>query len=128
MTNRNYPVRPDGNPKVAPIKKKDIHESLQEANESAERLHERMTELDTKFATMQESGVTTRLDAHSLKLINNLLAQMKATPNDIEKMLNTMMDKVIKQMDEKISEIKTLCIAITLFFNGLLAMVVYLLK
>ena len=42
-------------------------------------------------------------------------------------MLNTVMDKVIKQIDEKISEIKTLCIAITLFLNGLLAMIVYLL-
>lgn len=128
MTNKNYLVRPAGSQKAAPVKKKDIHESLQDANQSAEKLHEQMTELNTKFATMQESGVTTRLDAHSEKLINNLLAQMKATPKDVEKVLNSKMDKVIKQMDEKISEIKMLCIAITLLFNGLLAMVVYLLK
>ena len=125
MTNKNYPVRPDGNPKVAPVKKKDIHESLQDANESAGKLHERMTELNTRFATMQESGVTTRLDAHSEKLINNLLTQMKATPKDVEKVLDSKMDKVVKQMDEKISEIKMLCIAITLFLNGLLAMVAF---
>ena len=82
-----------------------------------------MAELNTKFVTMQESGVTTRLDAHSEKLINNLLAQMKATPKDVEKMLNSKMDKAIKQMDEKISEIKMLCIAFTLFLNVLLAMI-----
>ena len=128
MTNKNYPVRPDGNPKAAPVKKKDIHESLQDANHSAEKLHEQMSELNTKFATMQESGVTTRLDAHSEKLINNLLAQMKATPKDVEKMLNSKMDKAIKQMDEKISEIKILCIAITLFLNGIIAMLLFMLK
>ena len=127
MTNKNYPVRPDGNPKVAPVKKKDIHESLQDANQSAEKLHEQMTELNTKFSTMQESGVTTRLDEHSEKLINNLLAQMKATPKEVEKVLDSKMDKVIKQMDEKISEIKILCIAITLFLNGLL-MIILLMK
>ena len=128
MTNKNYPVRPVSSQKAAPVKKKDIHESLQDANQSAEKLHEQMTELNTKFATFQESGVTTRLDAHSEKLINTVLAQMKATPKDVEKLLNSKMDKAIKQMDEKISEIKMLCIAITLFLNGLLAMVVLLLK
>ncbi len=87
-----------------------------------------MTELNTKFATMQESGVTTRLDAHSVELINIVLAQMKATPKDVEKLLNSKMDKAIKQMDEKISEIKMLCIAITLFLNGLLAMLLFMLK
>ena len=128
MTNKNFPVRPVSSQKAAPVKKKDIHESLQDANQSAEKLHEQMTELNTKFATMQESGVTTRLDAHSEKLINNLLAQMKATPKDVEKVLNSKMDKVIKQMDEKISEIKILCIAITLFLNGVIAMIVLILK
>ena len=87
-----------------------------------------MTELNTNFSTMQESGITTKLDAHSEKLINNLLAQVKATPKEMEKLLNSKMDKAIKQMDEKISEIKMLCIAITLFLNGQLAMVILLLK
>ena len=128
MTNKNYPVRPASSQKAAPVKKKDIHESLQDANESAEKLHEQMAELNSKFATMQKSGVTTRLDAHSVELINTVLAQMKATPKDVEKVLNSKMDKAIKQIDEKISEIKMLCIAITLFLNGLLAMVIFLLK
>ncbi|MBO4822060.1 MAG: hypothetical protein J5548_11445 [Prevotella sp.] len=125
MTNKNYPVRPTSSQKAAPVKKKDIHESLQDANQSAEKLHEQMTELNTKFATIQESGVTTRLDARSVELINTALAHMKATPKEVEKVLDSKMDKVIKQMDEKISEIKMLCIAITLFLNGLLAMVVF---
>ena len=116
MRNVNYPVRPESSPKIAPVKKKDIHESLQEANESAEKLNERMTELGTKFATMQKAGVTSRLDARSMELINNVLAQ------------NTTMDKAVKQIDEKISEIKMLCIAITLFLNGIIAMIVLMLK
>ena len=40
MHNKNYPVRPASSQKAAPVKKKDIHESLQDANESAEKLHE----------------------------------------------------------------------------------------
>ena len=82
----------------------------------------------TRFTTMQESGVTTRLDARSVELINTVIAQMKATPKDVERVLNSKMDKVIKQMDEKISEIKMFCIAITLFLTGLQAMVFFLLK
>ena len=61
MKNTIYPVRPESNPKVAPVKKKDIHESLQEANESAEKLNEQMTALDTRFAAIQKEGVTSRL-------------------------------------------------------------------
>lgn len=125
MTNKNFPVKPVSSQKAAPVKKKDIHESLQEANESAERLHERMTELNTKFATMQKSGITTKLDAHSEELINNLLAQMKATPKEIEKILNTMMDKVIKQVDDEIAKIKTYAIIVTLIFNTIITMVIY---
>ena len=128
MRNVNYPVRPESSPKIAPVKKKDIHESLQEANESAEKLNERMTELGTKFATMQKAGVTSRLDARSMELINNVLAQTNAMPKEVEKAVNTTMDKAVKQIDEKISEIKMLCIAITLFLNGIIAMIVLMLK
>ena len=126
MHNKNYPVRPASSQKAAPVKKKDIHESLQDANESAEKLHEQMAELNSKFATMQKSGVTTRLDAHSVELINTVLAQMKATPKDVEKVLNSKMDKVIKQIDGKISEIKMFCLAITLFLIGLQSMVFFM--
>ncbi len=38
------------------------------------------------------------------------------------------MDKATKRIDEKISEIKMLCIVITLFLNGLLAMAVLMVK
>ena len=128
MRNVNYPVRPESSAKVAPIKKKDIHESLQEVNELAERLNERMTELGTKFATMQKTGVTSRLDARSMELLSTVLAQTNAMPGKVEKAVNTTMDKAVKQIDEKISEIKMLCIAITLFLNGIIAMIVLMLK
>ena len=128
MKNTIYPVRPESSPKVAPIKKKDIHESLQEANESAEKLNERMTELGTKFATMQKAGIMTKLDPQSMKLLDTIITETNAMPKEVEKVVNKAMNKVIKQMDEKISEIKMLCIAITLFLNGIIAMVFFLLK
>ena len=123
-----YPVRPESSPKVAPVRRKDIHESLQEANESAEKLNEQMTELGTKFATMQKAGVTSRLDARSMELINNVLAQTNAMPGKVEKAMNAAIGKAIKQIDEKISEIKWLCIAITLFLTGLEIMVFLFMK
>ena len=83
MKNIIYPVRPESSPKVAPVKKKDIHESLQEANESAEKLNEQMTALDTRFAAIQKEGVTSRLDARSVKLFNTVLAQTNAMPKEV---------------------------------------------
>ena len=127
MKNTIYPVRPESSPKVAPVKKKDIHESLQEANESAEKLNEQMTALDTRFAAMQKAGVTSRLDARSVELFNTVLAQTKAMPKEVEKVVNAAMSKAIKQIDEKISEIKMLCIAIILFLNGLQALFFFML-
>lgn len=106
MKTNQYQVRPDSSQKVAPVRKKDIHESLQEVNESAEKLNERMTELGTRFATMQKAGVTSRLDARAVELFNNVLAQTNAMPGKVEKAVNTAIGKAIKQIDEKISEIK----------------------
>ena len=128
MKNTIYPVRPESSPKVAPIKKKDIHESLQEANESAEKLNERMTELASRFVTMQEKGITTKLDLQSMKLLDTIITETNAMPKEVEKVVNKAMNKVIKQMDEKNSEIKMLCIAFTLFLNGIIATVFFLLK
>ena len=128
MTNKNYPVRPTSSPKVAPVEKKDIHESLQEANESAEKLNVRMTELASRFVTMQEKGITTKLDLQSMKLLDTVITQTNAMPKDVEKVVKKVLGKVVKQMDEKISEIKMLCIAITLFLNGVIAMIVLMLK
>ena len=128
MKNIIYPVRPESSPKVAPVKKKDIHESLQEANESAENLNVRMTELASRFVTMQEKGITTKLDLQSMKLLDTVITQTNAMPKDVEKVVNKVLGKVVKQMDEKISEIKMLCIAITLFLNGVIAMIVLMLK
>ena len=46
----------------------------------------------------------------------------------VEKAIKTEMDKAVTRMDEKMSEIKMLYIVITLFFNGLLAMAVLMMK
>lgn len=128
MKNNQYPIRLESGAKVAPVKKKDIHESLQEVNDLAAKLNEQMTELDTRFATMQKAGVTSRLDARSIELLNNVLTQTNAMPDKVKKVVNTIMDNAVKQIDEKISEIKMLCIAITLFLNGIIAMIVLMLK
>ena len=97
-------------------------------SESAEKLNEQMTALDTRFATMQEKGITTKLDPQSIKLLGTIITQTNAMPKEVEKAVNKAMNKVIKQIDEKISEIKMLCIAITLFLNGIIAMIVLMLK
>ena len=128
MKNTIYPVRPGSNPKVAPVKKKDIHESLQEANESAEKLNERMTELGTRLATMQVTGITTKLDPQSIKLLGTVITQTNTMPKEVEKAVNKAMDKAIKQIDEKISQIKMFCLAITLFLTGLHIMAFLLMK
>ena len=46
----------------------------------------------------------------------------------MEKAIKTEMDKAVTRMDEKISEIKMLCIVITIFLNGLLEMAVLMVK
>ena len=58
---------------------------------------------------MQKTGITTKLDPQSMKLLDTVIAQTKAMPKEVEKAVNLAMDKAIKQMDEKISEIKMLC-------------------
>ena len=65
-----YPVKPESSPKVAPVKRKDIHESLQEANELAEKLNERMAELgvpylslETDYSQSDAGQLSTRLEA-----------------------------------------------------------------
>ena len=128
MKSNQYPIRPESSPKIAPIKKKDIHESLQEANESAEKLNVRMTELASRLVTIQEKGITTKLDPQSMKLLDTVITETNATPKEVEKVVNKALGKVVKQMDEIISEVKMFCIAITLFLNGIIAMIVFLLK
>ena len=126
MKNTIYPVRPEGSPKVAPVKKKDIHESLQEANESAEKLNERMTELAIRFATMQETGITTKLDPQSIKLLGTVITQTNAMPKEVEKAVNKVLDKAIKQINEKLSEMMKFCIGGTIVINGLWAIIALL--
>lgn len=132
MTNKNFLIRPEASPKAAPVRKQDIQESLQEANETADKLLERMTEMTRKYSTLMDSGITSRLDNRSVALFNTVLAETKAMPREVEKAvekaIKTEMDKAMTRIDEKISEIKMLCIVITLFLNGLLAMAVLMVK
>lgn len=132
MANRNYLIRPVASPKAAPVRKKDIQESLQEASETAGKLLERMTEMTRKYSTLMDSGITSRLDNRSVALFNTVLADTKAMPREVEKAvekaIKTEMDKAMTRIDEKTSEIKMLCIVITIFLNGLLAMAVLMVK
>ena len=77
---------------------------------------------------MQQIGITTKLDPQSMKLLDTVITQTNTMPKEVEKAVNKAMDKAIKQIDEKISEIKMLCIAITIFLAGLQAMVFFMLK
>ena len=72
--------------------------------------------------------MTSRLDNRSVALFNTVLAQTNAMPKEVEKVVNAAISKAVKQIDEKISEIKMLCIAITLFLNGIIAIIVLMLK
>jgi len=91
-----------------------------------------MTEMNRKYSTLMASGITSRLDNRSISLFNTVLAETKAMPREVEKavekVVKTEMDKAMTRMDEKMSEIKMLCIVITLFLNGLLAMAVLMVK
>lgn len=132
MANRNYLIRPEASPKAAPVRKKDIQERLQEASDTADKQLERMTEMTRKYSTLMDSGITSRLDNRSVALFNTVLAETKAMPREVEKamekVVKTEMDKAMTRIDEKTSEIKMLCIVITIFLNGLLAMAVLMVK
>lgn len=57
----------------------------------------------------------------------HIIEQRNAMPKEVGKAVNTAMDKAVKQIDEKISEIKMLY-CITLFLKGIIAMIVLMLK
>ena len=78
------------------------------------------------------TGITSRLDNRATSLFNTVLAETKAMPREVEKAVEkavkTEMDKTVTRMDEKMSEIKMLCIVVTLIINGLLVMVEWIVK
>lgn len=122
MANKNFLIRPEASPKAAPVRKKDIQESLQEANETADKLLERMTEMNRKYSTLMDSGITSRLDNRSVALFNTVLAETKAMPREVgkavEKAKKTEMDKTIGQIKSEIETLKN---------YGLIALVVIML-
>lgn len=120
MANKNYPVRPDSNPKVAPVRKKDVTEVLLEVNELAEKLLELMAELNTKYTVLQKNGLPLRMEGRSRELFETLFAQMKELPVQVDKAAAAGMEKSIKRLDDEITKVRNYCITVTIVINALI--------
>ena len=121
MANKNYPVRPDSNPKVAPVRKKDVTEVLLEVNELAEKLLEQMAELNTKYKVLQKDGLPLRMEGRSRELFETLFGRMKELPVQVDKAAAAGMEKSIKRLDDEITKVKKYCIIGTIVINLLFA-------
>ena len=121
MANKNYPVRPNSNPKAAPVRKKDITEVLLEVNELAEKLLEQMAELNTKYTVLQKDGLPLKMEGRSRELFETLFSQMKELPVQVDKAAAAGMEKSIKRLDDEITKVKKYCIIGTIVINLLFA-------
>ena len=121
MANKNYPVRPDSSPKAAPVRKKDITEVLLEVNELAEKLHEQMEELNTKYTVLQKDGLKLKMEGRSRELFETLFARMKELPVQVDKAAAAGMEESIKRLDDEITKIRNYCIIGTIVINVLFA-------
>ena len=124
MANKNYPVRPNSNPKAAPVRKKDITEVLLEVNELAEKLLEQMAELNTKYTLLQRNGLPLKMEGRSRELFETLLARMKELPVQLDKAAAAGMERSIKRLDDEINKIRNYCIIGTIAINVLFALFV----
>ena len=122
MANKNYPVRPNSNPKAAPVRKKDITEVLLEVNELAEKLLEQMAELNTKYKVLQKDGLPLRMEGRSRELFETLFGRMKELPVQVDKAAAAGMEKSIKRLDDEIIRVKNYCIIGTIVINVLFAL------
>ena len=122
MANKNYPVRPDSNPKAAPVRKKDVTEVLLEVNELAEKLLEKMAELNTKYTVLQKDGLPLKMEGRSRELIETLFARMKELPVQVDKASAAGIEKSIKRLDAEITKVRNYCIAGTIAINVLLVL------
>ena len=120
MANKNYPVRPNSNPKAAPVRKKDITEVLLEVNELAEKLLEQMVKLNTKYANLQKNGLPLKMEGRSRELFETLFAQMKELPVQVDKAAAAGMEKSIKRLDDEITKVRNYCITVTIVINALI--------
>ena len=120
MANKNYPVRPDSNPKAAPVRKKDVTEVLLEVNDLAEKLLEQMVKLNTKYANLQKNGLPLKMEGRSRELFETLFAQMKELPVQVDKAAAAGMEKSIKRLDDEITKVRNYCITVTIVINALI--------
>lgn len=120
MANKNYPVRPDSNPKAAPVRKKDVTEVLLEVNELAEKLLEKMAELNTKYTVLKKDGLPLKMEGHSRELFGTLFARMKELPVQVDKAAAAGMEKSIKRLDDEITKVRNYCITVTIVINALI--------
>ena len=125
MANKNYPVRPDSNPKAAPVRKKDVTEVLLEVNELAEKLLEKMAELNTKYTVLQKDGLPLKMEGRSRELIETLFARMKELPVQVDKASAAGIEKSIKRLDAEITKVRNYCIAGTIVINVLFAFLAF---
>lgn len=125
MANKNYPVRPDSNPKAAPVRKKDVTEVLLEVNELAEKLLEKMAELNTQYTVLQKDGLPLKMEGHSRELFGTLFARMKELPVQVDKASAAGMEKSIKRLDAEITKVRNYCIAGTIVINVLFAILAF---
>ena len=119
MANKNYPVRPDSSPKAAPVRKKDVTEVLLEVNELAEKLLEKMAELNTQYTVLQKDGLPLKMEGRSRELFETLLARMKELPVQLDKAAAAGMERSIKRLDDEITKIRNYCITVTIVINAL---------
>lgn len=127
MANKNYPVRPDSNPKAAPIRKKDVTEVLLEVNELAEKLLEQMAELNTKYKVLQKDGLPLRMEGRSRELFETLFARMKELPVQVEKSAAAGMEKSAMRLDAEITKVRNYCIIVTISINVLFVLLALML-
>ena len=125
MANKNYPVRPDSNPKAAPVRKKDVTEVLLEVNELAEKLLEQMAELNTKYTVLQKDGLPLKMEGRSRELIETLFARMKELPVQVDKASAAGIEKSIKRLDAEITKVRNYCIAGTIVINVLFVLLAF---
>ncbi len=125
MANKNYPVRPDSNPKAAPVRKKDVTEVLLEVNELAEKLLEKMAELNTKYTVLQKDGLPLKMEGRSRELIETLFARMKELPVQVDKASAAGIEKSIKRLDAEITKVRNYCIAGTIVINVLFVLLAF---
>ena len=63
-----------------------------------------------------------------MKLFDAIITQTNTMPKDMEKIVNKAMDKVVKQIDERMDKMTKSCIGVTIIINILWAMMFFMQK